>query len=569
LFLAAKTVVLIAWLVGVTQSIPAHWGRAGLLFAAFAILFAATVVGHEIVLRRTRFAQALRRINQDEAAALSGSIIEDGPTGEEFLSLDHVYAPDLDLFGRHSVFHLVGRAVTSLGQRALADLFLGPLEARQIKIQQDAVRELAPKLPFRQTVRAHGAEIADTSAKLETLSRLFHSSSGLPDLGKWKIFLFGLPLLTLALLVLAFINIPWPVFAGFFLLQWLINALTGKRVAAFYGSTSRHFRLLKAYADIIREIEREPFSSPGMIEIQNALTADGRTASRAIRKLASRLEWLDARANKAIHFFLNNLVFWDLHCVRLIEAWRSTSAARVGGWFAAIGRTEALSSLANLSFNNPGWAFPRIVESGFELRASALGHPLIPSEERTVNDYAQEPPGGVDIITGPNMAGKSTFLRTVGVNAVLAFAGSPVCAADMSISPFGLATSMKTSDTLDKKMSLFYAELLRLKMILDDVRKGRPVFFMIDEMLKGTNAMDRHTGSVALVRQLLRTGANGIVATHDIELTHLSAERPNVRNFHFDSFVGDGLIDFDFKLRPGVCESFNALALMKSMGFEV
>ena len=185
------------------------------------------------------------------------------------------------------------------------------------------------------------------------------------------------------------------------------------------------------------------------------------------------------------------------------------------------------------------------------------------------NDYARAGSGSVDVLTGPNMAGKSTFLRTIGVNAVLAFAGGPVCAAALEISPFGLITSMKSSDSLDKRMSLFYAELVRLKMILDEIREGRPAFFLIDEMLRGTNAQDRHKGSLALMRQLLKAGATGIVATHDLDLTALAAENRHVANHHFDSRVEGDNLAFDFKIKPGVCASFNALVLMKKMGLDV
>jgi DNA mismatch repair ATPase MutS len=230
---------------------------------------------------------------------------------------------------------------------------------------------------------------------------------------------------------------------------------------------------------------------------------------------------------------------------------------------------EALSGLANCAFNHPAWAFPLIRDDGFCFKATGLGHPLIPDSGRIVNDYMVAAAGSIDVLTGPNMAGKSTFLRTIGVNAVLAFAGGPVCARSLEISPFGLITSMKSSDSLDKHMSLFYAELLRLKLILDETREGRPSFFLIDEMLRGTNALDRHKGSLAMIRRLLKEGATGIVATHDLGLTALAREDPRIVNHHFDSAIEDGTLVFDFKIKPGVCESFNALILMKKIGLDV
>jgi DNA mismatch repair ATPase MutS len=313
------------------------------------------------------------------------------------------------------------------------------------------------------------------------------------------------------------------------------------------------------------------------------LGAAGLSASAAIRRLSNLLEWLDLRSNRTLHFFANNILMWDVFFVRRIEAWRQKAGPHIESWFEAAGGIEALASLANLAFNNPAWAFPRVAddsafkdglvvadvaETGPRFRAASLGHPLIPAAERVTNDFEMDG-GTIAVVTGPNMAGKSTFLRTIGVNAVLAFAGGPVCAAGLEIAPFRLAAGLKSTDSLDRRMSLFYAELERLKMILDAIRDHPATFFIIDEMLKGTNEMDRHKGAMALMRQLIARRATGIVATHDLELTGLAAESPAVRNYHFDGDVVDDKLMFDFKLRPGICESFNALRLMKRIGIEV
>jgi DNA mismatch repair ATPase MutS len=242
----------------------------------------------------------------------------------------------------------------------------------------------------------------------------------------------------------------------------------------------------------------------------------------------------------------------------------------VDKWFKGLGVFETISSFAGIHFNFPTWSLPQIRESGLIISAKSLGHPLIPEQERICNDLVIDRKGKILIVTGPNMAGKSTFLKTAGVNLVLALAGAPVCAVDCSVSPVNLYTSMKVSDSLDKNLSLFYAELQRLKLLLEGIEKGQEVFFLMDEMLKGTNALDRQAGAMALLKQLVSNNATGIVATHDLGITKLESDYPfKVINFHFDGYVQDDKLMFDYKIKRGKCESFNALVLMRKIGIKI
>ena len=511
----------------------------------------------------------MSEVNAREAAALSGLFIEGLDAGSEFTDPCHSYTSDLDIFGERSLFHFLNRAVTSLGRRALAARLQKQLEASKLSDNQAAVKELAGKLDFRQRLQACGLDIEDTGQKTDALRQLTEEKPLLLNKKSSVLWLYGLPLITLAFLVLSFFGIPWPVFLSLVILQVAVNRMTGKRVAALYRSASRHFEILRSYWKILREIEKEDFQSPGLASLQQELGAGKSTASLAIKKLAVLLEWLAARSSEFIHSLLNNLLLWDLQCVYRLEQWKRKYAARTWRWLEVMAEMEVLSSLANLAFNHPDWAFPEIRANDFCYKASALGHPLIAGEERVANDFVMEGQGSLFIITGPNMAGKSTFLRTLGVNSVLAYAGAPVCASAMDISFFELITSMKSSDSLDKHLSLFYAELERLKLVLDSLQSGPPIFFLIDEMLKGTNALDRHKGSVALIKQFLRSRATGIVATHDLDLAYLEKEYPRLKNFHFDSQIKGETLGFDFKLKPGICESFNALLLMKKIGIEI
>ena len=569
LLIVIKLLIFFGGLLLFSRFFPAKLGRSVALLAFFAVLFVVAAVIHESVLQKIRREKSLRRVNAREAAALSGLFIEGLDAGAEFSDPNHSYTSDMDIFGERSLFHFLNRAATSIGRRALALRLQKQLDSSKLLDDQAAVNELASKLDFRQSFQASGLDIDDTGQKMDALRQLTEEQPFLLIRKTSILWLYGLPLITLTFLVLSFFGIPWPVFLVFVILQVAVNKMTGKKVASLYRSSSRHFKILKTYWKILREIEEGNFQSLRLTSLQGELWAGESTASFAIKKLAVLLEWLDARSSEFMHSLLNNLLLWDLQCVYRLEKWKRKYAARTRLWLEVMGEMEALASLANLAFNHPDWAFPEIRADGFCFKASSLSHPLIASEERVANDFSMEAQGSLFIITGPNMAGKSTFLRTLGVNSVLAFAGAPVCASTMEVSFFELLTSMKSSDSLDKHLSLFYAELERLKLVLDSLQSGPPVFFLIDEMLKGTNALDRHKGSVALIKQFLRSKATGIVATHDLDLAYLEKEFPQVKNFHFDSQIQGEALTFDFKLRPGICESFNALILMKKIGIEI
>jgi hypothetical protein len=568
-YIAAKLAAFVLGLLGFSRYLAPRPGLAAALLAGFAAVFSAAAILHERIIRRTAAEKRLLQVDEEEQRALDGEFLPFGSAGEELADPVHPYSSDLDLFGLHSLFHFLGRTATGPGRRTLAQALLRPSTGPEIREAQIAVRELAGKPDFRRRIRA---------AALQAGSGGSPGDSYVPP-AEQKEFLLGKPLLPLFLVLLpagtlaALAGVAWglPIapFAVLVLVQLVINKITAGRVEALCGDAARHHRALSVYAEIIAAIEKETFEAPRLRRLRDRFFDGGLPASKSVRRLSSLLGWMNARSGGVWHALLNIMILWDLQGAYRLERWNRQWAEKIPLWLEALGDVESLAALANCSFNHPAWIFPEIRLDGFALKGTALGHPLIPEAERVVNDYALTGPGAVDVLTGPNMAGKSTFLRTIGVNAVLAFAGGPVCAAALEISPFGLITSMKSSDSLDKRMSLFYAELVRLKMILEEIRDGRPAFFLIDEMLRGTNAQDRHKGSLALMRQLLKAGATGIVATHDLDLTALAAENPRVVNHHFDSRVEGDNLAFDFKIKPGVCTSFNALVLMKKMGLDV
>ncbi|MEO6582691.1 MAG: DNA mismatch repair protein MutS, partial [Ferruginibacter sp.] len=305
-------------------------------------------------------------------------------------------------------------------------------------------------------------------------------------------------------------------------------------------------------------------------EQQQNFIKGGERGSKKIRSLKKILDRFDLRYNIVLSAPLNVLFQWNLQQVLALEKWKKKYAADVNGWFVALGKFETICSFATISFNNSGWVFPKISAMHFLIEGDNIGHPLITKSKRVDNDVMINKPGEIMLVTGSNMAGKSTYLRSVGINVVLAMAGSAVCASAFTISTVQLLSSMRVSDNLEESTSTFYAELKKLKLIIDKVNNNEKIFILLDEILRGTNSNDRHTGSVALIKQFIKNKASVIVATHDVALAALSYTYPdNILNFHFDAQIKDEELYFDYALKPGVSTSLNASLLMKKIGIEL
>jgi hypothetical protein len=542
------------------------------LLAAAAVLFVFPAVIHEHYIRRRKFLNILWALNETEIRALSYEF-PDFDDGRSYANPDHPFSADLDIFGPRGVFHYINRTTTNFGTECLADWMQahpGGEIPSVCKARQEAVSELSGKIDLRQRVQAHGRQIKESLKKPNAFPQLMAEPNLLLKrrMMIWAIHL--LPMLTLTTAGLAFYGLHWGLPLGLLLVHAAINRRNRKVTHRIAVLTAQNARVFKAYARIIREIEAAQFENPCLRSIQDRLHTNDKPASRHIRRISNLAALFELRRSEILHPVFNTLFLWDLHCVLRLERWKSRYLEAATEWLKILGEFESLSSFANLAFNHRDWSFPEIDATGSLFKAESMGHFLIPPDERVCNDFQAEGAGTILIVTGPNMAGKSTFLKTIGVNLVLGLAGAPVCARRCRFSPFKLYTSMKVSDSLDKHLSLFYAELQRLKMILDVIVEGERVFFLLDEVLKGTNALDRQAGAVALLRQLVGYGALGAVATHDLELTKLEKEIPSkIKNAHFDGIVeGDRLL-FDYRLQPGKCTSFNALALMRKIGIDI
>ncbi len=548
-----------------------HWAAAVVFLGLFLGGFYRLVQWHWRIQAAADHAERLAAINTTETEALEHRF--DGfPEGKRFLKSDHPNALDLDLFGPHSMFQATCRATTAIGQERLAQYLLEPASVSEVAERQKAVTELGPMLDWRQNFQAYGLETADDPKHLDLLRAWLHD----PDLvlgnrrltlatklGSWWF---------LACLIIWAVLVPWPIFVLLLLpIFWIIRK-TNEQISRIHLRTAYAEASLAAYARLMKQIEKQPFEASLSAKLRSSLTEGERSSSVQVRRLSHIIRQLNLRFNFFAIFF-NIASFWDLRYVLKLEKWRASNRENLPKWFEALQEMEALSSLAALWYNNPDWVLPVFSEKN-QLTATALGHPLIHPAKRRCNDISMETRGYIKLITGSNMAGKSTFLRTVGLNVVLAQAGAPVCAGAFSLSPMRVYTSMRTQDDLSESTSSFYAELIRLKVIIEAVKAagngGLPVFFLLDEILKGTNSVDRHTGSAALIRQLIRLKGGGLIATHDLELGRLEAEsNGTVENLCMEVEIRDSKLFFDYKIKPGVSKSFNATLLMRQMGIEV
>ncbi|MFO7978487.1 MAG: hypothetical protein R6U64_07480, partial [Bacteroidales bacterium] len=488
--------------------------------------------------------------------------------GHEHHDSNHPYTFDLDIFGRFSLFSFMNRTVTEKGSNLLATWLKGPSEEPVILLRQQAVQELSEKQAFKEAF----LRTFFLGEKNET--RLINWVSSfkvvLHEKRLLKSLIFILPATSLALLAGAFfISELWALLLVSVVINYIVLNANAAKVTLIHNHINNQEGLLLKYSRLIHLISAEPFTENLTSSLRNELL-EYHQAEKELKKLSGYSRMLDNRYNVIVSILLNIFSFWEVHVAMAVEKWFLKNGKNVDHWVRIIGEFDALVSIAVLHYNHPQWPFADIHTGYFRLEAVKIGHPLIAESQRVTNDYSLSGNRQTDIITGSNMGGKSTFLRTLGVNMVLALAGAPVCAGKMIVAPAKIMTSMRVMDSLEENASSFYAELERIKNILQQVEHGEKCLLLLDEVLKGTNSTDRHTGSKALIRQLLKNEVAALIATHDLQLTDLAADLPDhIRNFHFDVTVENEELYFDYKLKPGICKSFNASLLMKKIGIDI
>jgi hypothetical protein len=548
------------------------------LAAALGIAFIALVVWHARIDRTERRVTAAIDFHRWAIRRIDGQYADYPSRGDRFRSDDHPYAADLDLFGEASLFQLLDSTHTRRGEDILARWLTASGSRGELLERQAAVRELAPREGVREELAVQGALIRAEKPDPGPLVAWAASDPVVSKLPLARVAALVLP----ALLGLIFVLTQLDLLPTRFLLlaalaQWLYALALLPKVEPIASAVSAREGALAPYRSMLQLLARERLEAPLLQRLQAKIGVSEestRTAADEIGRLSSIVGFLDARQNEVFRFFIGPLFLWDLQCVLALERWQARAGRQVGAWLEAIGEFEALASLGGFAHDHPEVTWPTLSEDA-AFRARGLGHPLIDPSVRVTNDVALRGGGTALLVTGSNMSGKSTLLRAMGTNAVLAMAGAPVVAEELVMAPVELRTSMWARDSLAKGVSHFYAELEKLKRVVDGIASDRPLLFLLDEILQGTNSRERVIGARSVLRHLLEHGAMGVISTHDVGLLDLGPDLDaRVDKVHFEEQVsesenGKSAMTFDYKLRPGVVRSTNALRLMRRVGIAV
>lgn len=516
--------------------------------------------------RELQFNQNLVKINQDEINALNRDFSGFDP-GNEFIDPHHDYSFDLDLYGNGSLFQFLNRTVTPNGKKHLAKLLnCAKRNAEEIRERQLAIQEIAKNLDWRQKFMAHGKQQIDDKIQ-DQLQQIISDYSPPKYIKALNRLSIVLPPLTLFLIGLNVAGIdPFSLYRIAILAQWTLLGLYFKTILKFHRELDNQGKLLNQYGQMLTAIENLQVKTELLIKLKSNLFHNGKSAGLITKELGKRLNQFDYSKNFPVGVVLNSIFLWDIKCICKLNDWQLTYAKELPKWLELIAGIDALISLANLNYNHANWTTPFVNEERFSLNAIKTGHPLIDVKRCVTNTFQMNDKDHIVIVTGANMAGKSTFLRTIGTNLVLASNGCKVFAESFEFSPIRIFTNMRTTDNLMNDESYFYAELLRLQSILNHLKNGEQLFVIIDEMLKGTNSIDKLSGSKELIKQLIHLNAHGIVATHDLGLTSLSETHHSIKNKCFEVELNENDLSFDYKLTEGVTRTMNATFLMKKMG---
>lgn len=500
------------------------------------------------------------KINKTELDVLSGKT-ENLPNGDEFKDSNHDFSYDIDLFGEGSFFQYINRTCTLGGKIELKKLLTGN-SIKNINKKQEAIKELSPDIEWRQHFMAKSYSINDNKNFEYAIKWMKDYKSYIPKILNPILILF--PFVSIILIILMSLDIlPIAVFIIWFFVGLLITAKYMSNTNNVYQNANKTVDVINKYSDLLKSIEEKEFNSFLNKQMRDIINTKNYSASKILKKLGIILNRLNSRNNLIVIIFGNALFLWELNAVLALDKWLNKYRKVVPNWFNSIYYFDSTISCSNYSYNNNSYVFPTISDTDITIRAKKMGHPLIDKNKRINNDIIIKNNNFI-IITGANMAGKSTFLRTISLNIVLANAGLPVCADYFEYKPIKIITSMRTSDSLKDDESYFFSELKRLKFISEKI-KQETYFIMLDEILKGTNSKDKEIGSKQFVKKLVSSGSTGIIATHDLALCSIENDFSQVLNFYFDAEIIDNELHFDYKLKDGICKNMNASFLLKKM----
>lgn len=532
-----------------------------------ALLFVAMGMYHSKVLRRLALAQRAADVYRDGLARMEDRWVGLHPREERTDAAHSLYASDLDVFGHGSLFELLCTARTRMGEDALAGWLLAPVALREVKARQAAVAELRERLDLREEMAVLG-ESQKVGVHAEALLRWAEAPDPLKHTWmRWAALLLGV----LAVMGAVFWGLTGSVavFVGIVMLEAILQSSQKTQMDEIFGGSDRALQDLQLVASLLARLEREPFETPLLQALQKEFFSHHVAASQAIARLTTLVDYIESRDDLIVKL-IDVPLMYSLQLAFFVQNWRNAHGKAVRVWLAALGEMEALLSIAAYSYEHPADLFPELVEGEPCFRAEELGHPLIPAAKCVRNSVELCGETRVLLISGSNMSGKSTLMRSIGINTVLAMCGAPVRAQRLQLTPLQVGASILINDSLQEGSSRFYAEIKRLRAICDLAEQHPPVLFLLDELLQGTNSKDRLIGAKGIVQALLQSGAMGLISTHDLALTEIGEPGDHrLRNMHFQDRIEDGAMRFDFRLREGTVTKSNGVELMRLVGLKV
>ncbi|WP_258097856.1 MutS-related protein [Marinoscillum pacificum] len=532
-------------------------------------LFSSLVGRHRFHEDQKLYYQTLVDINLEELKR-TNLVLHDFETGDQFLEENHPNQHDLDVFGSHSLYQLINRSSTQDGQKLIGQWLSNQPTSEEVIEKQEAVKELSKDLDWLQKLQANSRISVRKKKKNEPTLRaanLIDWSTIKTNTGNRTVWFTLIGVLLIGIITtgvfIAIDAIPYQYIYGNILVNAIALGIVARKLSVEIVGADKAQYLVTSYLEVLKVINSKDYQSALPKRLKQALT-NPHDAEKAISQLSKISHRISSRANM-LYLVVDLLFLIDFFLLMSIYQWKKTNSEHIEEWLQAIHEFEALMSIASFAEQHPTYQYPKLASSIFKLDGKEIGHPLIGKSDRVNNDYFVDGKGSVDIITGSNMSGKSTFQRTLGINLILARIGAPVCASTFEFSNVEVFTSMRTKDNLSENTSSFYAELKRITQLLKTV-EDKPTFFLLDEILKGTNSEDRHLGAIALAEKLSTKEAFGLISTHDLALSELEKTNKHVRNYSFNSQIDGSKISFDYTLTPGPCKSFNASQLMRNMG---
>ncbi len=540
----------------------------GIVLVLGLLSFAVLLKYHNKIAYKKKYYMNLVYLNEEEINRAKGNLHLIHNKGDIYRNINHDYSSDLDIFGVNSLFQFVNRTGTHSGKSVLVSWLMAPASKQEIYKRQTAIRELSSQIRWCQQFYARAKSA--TKNNTNDLNTFYHWLN--ENCGSKHIFYRFLSISLPTLLIMSIIaHIFWNTTL---LAMWLILGLNsivifslkkqiGKLIKKIEVTTSE----IQAIEALMKLVEDKKFQSKKLRQLQKYLHIKGKKSSSEITKLTRIFSNLEARKNPYFFVLVNIPLLHDIRMIQQLNEWKARNQMHVAKCFRAIGEIDTLVSIAGMYSANPNFSFPKIVDDKFVYRTEQIGHPLLRQNVRKYNNFDLNGEGKIAIITGSNMAGKSTFLRTLGINAVLAFMGAPVCAQKLELSSFELFTSMRTQDSLEENVSGFYAELKRIKQLFNKLSQGKMVFYLLDELLKGTNSQDRKRGIIGIISRITREQAFGLISTHDLSIAELAQQNPDkLKNFSFNSQIKDNELVFDYLIREGICNTQSAAKLMQKLG---